>query len=96
MKLIINMSNSNLDSIYFTKKITVNPKLKHMIIKCSNPLLKNKKECVALWNELNNFNKQIDTMEYNINNLDIKQTNNFIFDKACTDESTEECRVYED
>ena len=95
MKLILKMSNSNLDSLYFPERKTVNPKLNHMIIKCSNPLLKDKKECVVLWNELNNFNKQIDTLEYSIKNLDTNQINNFILDKTCDDDLTLECRIYE-
>ena len=92
MRFIVRSSNSNLNSIYFSKRKTVNPKLNHMIIKCSNPLLKDTKECVALWNQLDNFNKQIDTLEYSVKHLDITKNNNFIFDG----EYTEISRIYED
>lgn len=96
MKHIVCLSNPNLDSMYFSKRKTVNPKLKHMILKCSNPLLKETKECVALWNELHHFNNKINGLEYSIKNIDAEQTNNFIFDKTCDDQYTEECRIYED
>ena len=92
MRLIVYSSNSNLNSIYFSEKKAVNPKLNQMILKCSNPLLKDTKECVALWNQLDNFNKQIDILEYSIKHLDITKNNNFIFDG----EYTEVSRIYED
>ena len=92
MRLFVCSTNANLNSIYFSKRKTVNPKLNHMILKCSNPLLKDTKECVVLWNQLDGFNKQIDTLEYSIKHLDITKNDNFIFDG----EHTEVSLVYED
>lgn len=92
MRLIVYSFNSNLNSIYFSERKSVNPKLNHMILKCSNPLLKDTKECVELWNQLEKFNKQIDILEYSVKSLDITKNNNFIFNGEYTDLSC----IYED
>lgn len=92
MRFVVYSSKSNLNSIYFSKRKTINPKLNHMILKCSNPLLKDTKECVALWDQLDNFNKHIDTLEYSIKHIDITKNNNFIFDG----EYTEMSHIHED
>ena len=92
MRLIVYSSKTHLHSIYFSPKKTINPKLNHMILKCTNPLLKDTKECVALWNQLDNFNKQIDNLEYSVKHLEITKKGNFIFDG----EYTEISLVYED
>jgi len=93
MKFVVHCSNSKLNSLYFQNRKTVNPKLTYMILKCSNPLLKDKKECVALWDHLDHFNKNIDTLEYSIKHLDITDNNNkYLFD----DEYTDMSRIFED
>ena len=63
MKLFVNASKSHLSPIYFSERKSVNPKLNRMILKCSNPLLKDTKECVAVWDTLDHFNKKIDKLE---------------------------------
>lgn len=44
-------------------------KIKTMRLKCSNPLLRHRKECVIFWNEMYAFHDKIEKMEYGINAL---------------------------
>ena len=47
-----------------TRKIT--PELKRMINLCSNPLMRNTKECVVLWDTIDRFNKSVLSSKYEI------------------------------
>lgn len=40
-----------------------------MMLKCKNPLMKDKKECVIFWTEFDRYKQSIESMEYSIDNL---------------------------
>lgn len=77
------------------------PKVKHIVYeihdRCSNPLYKDTKECIAYWNAIATFNKDIDhihtTMSLNESGETFPLT-----ETLCDDDNNahmEECRVYD-
>lgn len=96
----------NIYSLGNQNSIHINPKIKKLSTICSNPLMKNTKVCTCFWNEINKFNKNIYSMEYEIErtydqiqNENIEQQTFSYFDKVnnCNDYYflTEECKVYD-
>jgi hypothetical protein len=86
--------------------IKINPKLYKMVLKCSNPLICNTKECLLFWSEIETFNTKILEMEYEINNISeyvTKTANNEVIDyfgSALSEEclmnsDLEGCKVYD-
>jgi len=70
------------------RPINVNPRFvtqkhkdieKKLMLKCKNPLMRDKKECVIFWEEFDRYVKSIESMEYGIDNLHFDR---FIDDKS--------------
>ena len=76
------------------------PRVKHVVFKiherCSNPLYKDTKECVAYWKAIARFNKDIDHIHATISLNESGETFP-LTETFCDDNNAhmEECRVYD-
>jgi hypothetical protein len=94
-------------SIYSTddKEFNLHPRITGMIIKCSNPLMRDTSTCTIFWEEVNRVNKKMEELDYSITHL---HTNAFIcssasssfiskeMDTFCEDNpENDECLIYD-
>lgn len=86
------------NTIYNMTNTKLSPKLKPLVTKCSNPIYKHTQPCLALWNEIDRLNKNIEPLEYSICSLrshDFEKFTLFDEDLCVGKEHTEECRIYD-
>lgn len=86
-------------SIYESNKNrSINHKLKRMILKCNNPLYKDTKDCIILWEELDKFNQKVDLLEYSILNINFDYDSYNLKNSICDDPDNaylSECKMYD-
>lgn len=97
---VVRCSESTNDNKRVRHRSQQAPKVKHVVLKiherCSNPLYKDTKECVAYWNAIVKFNEEIDhihtTMSLNESGETFPLTETFC---DVNNAHMDECRVYD-
>lgn len=91
-------------SIYNARPKQVHPSLSKMINKCANPLFYHTKPCVALWARMDEFNKHVGEIQYEISQLgkreSLEDPDAYLDQRSkdCDDydqSGTDECRVFD-
>lgn len=96
-----NSSIERLPRVYTRKRRAVHPNLSNLITKCTNPLYYDTEACVALWDSMDAFNREVDNLRHNVDRLGHGGEGtvaDMYNDNKCDDPDyahTEECRVYD-
>lgn len=95
-------SRSRVDiGIYNARPKRVTASLNKLVNKCSNPLNYHTKPCVALWEYIDKFNRQVSDLTYQIDHLNDTLNPEDYFQQQsrnCDDYdqcNTDECRVFD-
>lgn len=93
-------NRSNL-GIYHIPRKNINPNFNKLVNKCSNPLNYHKKSCIAFWDYIDKFNQNIESISYEIENMDTNDSDLDFKLKTCdqNDDGTfilDECKVFDD
>jgi hypothetical protein len=98
--VVVQSNDRNRLGIYNIPRKNINPTFNKLVNKCSNPLNYHKKSCVALWDYVDKFNKDIDSISYEIENMKINDSAvDFNLTDCYQNDGTfilDECKVFDD
>ena len=98
--VVIQCNNRSNLGIYHIPRKNINPNFNKLVNKCSNPLNYHKKSCIAFWDYIDKFNQNIESISYEIENMDTNDSD-FDFELKGCDQSDgtfilDECKVFDD
>lgn len=80
------------------KSFGLHPDITNMLTICKNPLLRHTQTCAIFWDEIEEFNKKMNSMQYSIAHLHVNIHDSHFeeMDEFCKDhEDAAECLVYD-